>query len=158
MKSLKSLFVSGKGPSSSHTIGPSRACLHFLNIVNNKDIKNIEATLYGSFALTYKGHHTDKVIFNKITQMCIFFITHGCFQRNRLFGNFHYLFNFFGRHIQTWCQFFRCRFMARFHLHLMAGAQHFVDCFNHMDRNTNRSGLISDSTGNGLTNPPCGIG
>lgn len=62
MKSLKSLFVSGKGPSSSHTIGPSRACIHFLNNIKEKNVTRIEATLFGSFALTYKGHHTDKVI------------------------------------------------------------------------------------------------
>lgn len=62
MKSLKSLFVSGKGPSSSHTIGPSRACIHFLNNIKEKNVVRIEATLFGSFALTYKGHHTDKVI------------------------------------------------------------------------------------------------
>lgn len=62
MKSLKNLYVYGKGPSSSHTIGPYRACLHFLNHLNNIKFNRIEAILYGSFALTYKGHHTDKII------------------------------------------------------------------------------------------------
>ena len=62
MKSLKNLFVIGKGPSSSHTIGPMRACYHFLKQIKGKNVTKIEATLYGSFALTYKGHHTDKII------------------------------------------------------------------------------------------------
>lgn len=62
MKSLKSLYVAGKGPSSSHTIGPSRACIHFLTCLKDKNVDSIKATLYGSFALTYKGHHTDKII------------------------------------------------------------------------------------------------
>ena len=62
MKSLKSLYVYGKGPSSSHTIGPYRACLHFLTHLDGVNFNRIEAILFGSFALTYKGHHTDKII------------------------------------------------------------------------------------------------
>ncbi len=60
MDSIKKLFIVGPGPSSSHTIGPSRAALDFI-----KDIKNVDkivVTLYGSLALTGKGHFTDNVI------------------------------------------------------------------------------------------------
>ena len=64
MDSIKNLFVVGPGPSSSHTIGPSKAALDFI-----KDIKNVDkivVTLYGSLALTGKGHFTDKAIQNSL--------------------------------------------------------------------------------------------
>ena len=62
MQSLKELYKIGHGPSSSHTIGAERACLYIKNNYNN--INRINIILYGSLALTGKGHLTD-VIINK---------------------------------------------------------------------------------------------
>ncbi|MBE5742886.1 MAG: L-serine ammonia-lyase [Clostridiales bacterium] len=60
MKSLKELYKIGRGPSSSHTIGPEKAC----NILKEKyakaDLFKIE--LCGSLSATGKGHLTDKII------------------------------------------------------------------------------------------------
>ena len=60
MKSLKELYRIGKGPSSSHTIGPERACQLFLK--ENPKAERFEATLYGSLAKTGEGHGTEQVI------------------------------------------------------------------------------------------------
>ena len=60
MKSLKELFRIGKGPSSSHTMGPQKASQLFLE--KHKDAKAFEVTLYGSLAATGKGHMTDVTI------------------------------------------------------------------------------------------------
>ncbi len=60
MKSLKELFNIGKGPSSSHTMGPQRAARIFAD--RNNNAKRFETTLYGSLAATGKGHLTDKAI------------------------------------------------------------------------------------------------
>lgn len=60
MKSLRELYKIGRGPSSSHTMGPERACKEFL--MNYSDIDNICVYLYGSLAKTGKGHGTDRVI------------------------------------------------------------------------------------------------
>ena len=60
MRSIKEIFVVGHGPSSSHTMGPAFACDYILE--KYKDIKNIKVTLYGSLALTGKGHLTDYII------------------------------------------------------------------------------------------------
>jgi len=60
MESIKELYIIGPGPSSSHTIGPSRAANNFI-----KDLKNVDkivVSLFGSLALTGKGHFSDKVI------------------------------------------------------------------------------------------------
>ena len=60
MKSLKELYKIGRGPSSSHTMGPERACKDFLK--NHADVDSIKVFLYGSLAKTGKGHGTDRVI------------------------------------------------------------------------------------------------
>lgn len=60
MESLRELYKIGRGPSSSHTIGPERACKIFKS--NNKAANSFKAILYGSLAKTGKGHGTDSVI------------------------------------------------------------------------------------------------
>ena len=60
MYSLKELYRIGKGPSSSHTIGPERACKLFLS--ENPDADKFVVRLYGSLAKTGEGHGTDRVI------------------------------------------------------------------------------------------------
>lgn len=59
MKSLKELYKSGRGPSSSHTIGPQ---LIAEKILEKYGKRRYAVTLYGSLALTGKGHGTDRVI------------------------------------------------------------------------------------------------
>lgn len=60
MRSLKKLYRIGRGPSSSHTIGPQRAA----NIFKSKypEADGFRVTLYGSLAKTGKGHMTDAVL------------------------------------------------------------------------------------------------
>ena len=60
MKSLKEIYRVGKGPSSSHTMGPQRAAKMFLERCGNA--ASYEVTLYGSLAATGKGHMTDVAI------------------------------------------------------------------------------------------------
>lgn len=59
MKSLKELYKSGRGPSSSHTIGPQ---LIAEKVLEKHGKRRYAVTLYGSLALTGKGHGTDRVI------------------------------------------------------------------------------------------------
>ncbi len=59
MKSIKALYKIGKGPSSSHTMGPERAARLFKSDYPDASYKVI---LYGSLSLTGKGHLTDKII------------------------------------------------------------------------------------------------
>jgi len=62
MLSVSELFKVGRGPSSSHTIGPMRGCQFMLDKYNHLPIAKVKATLFGSFALTGKGHQTDRAI------------------------------------------------------------------------------------------------
>lgn len=60
MRSLKELYRIGRGPSSSHTIGPERACQLFLS--ENPQATNFTVILYGSLAKTGEGHGTGAII------------------------------------------------------------------------------------------------
>ncbi len=60
MKSLRELYKIGKGPSSSHTMGPQKAAKMFLEKHGNA--ASFTVTLYGSLAGTGKGHMTDVAI------------------------------------------------------------------------------------------------
>ena len=60
MQSIREIYKIGRGPSSSHTIGPERACLYMLS--NYKAATAFDVTLFGSLAKTGEGHRTDYVI------------------------------------------------------------------------------------------------
>ena len=60
MQSLKELYKIGRGPSSSHTMGPERAAKLMKSRWHSAD--KFIVTLYGSLASTGKGHSTDVVL------------------------------------------------------------------------------------------------
>ncbi|MBQ2881532.1 MAG: serine dehydratase, partial [Clostridia bacterium] len=60
MQTLKELYKIGKGPSSSHTMGPERSVKMFISKYPDCDF--YKAILYGSLAKTGAGHGTDRVI------------------------------------------------------------------------------------------------
>ncbi len=61
--SIFDIFKVGIGPSSSHTMGPMRAAERFVRTLEEQgcfdDVHRIAVQLYGSLALTGKGHCTD---------------------------------------------------------------------------------------------------
>ena len=60
MESICEIYKIGRGPSSSHTMGPERACREFVE--KNPKIDAMKVILYGSLAKTGKGHGTDYVL------------------------------------------------------------------------------------------------
>ena len=60
MESIRYIFRIGRGPSSSHTMGPQRAAQAFLK--RHPNAHRFVVTLYGSLAATGKGHMTDTAI------------------------------------------------------------------------------------------------
>ena len=60
MKSIREIYKIGKGPSSSHTMGPERASRLFKSEHPNADAFRV--ILYGSLSKTGVGHGTDRVI------------------------------------------------------------------------------------------------
>lgn len=60
MKSIQDIYKIGKGPSSSHTMGPQRAAAIFRE--EHPDAEQYRVVLYGSLAKTGIGHGTDRVL------------------------------------------------------------------------------------------------
>ncbi len=60
MSSIKDIYKIGRGPSSSHSIGPERACKQINTL--HPDADEIKVFLFGSLAKTGKGHGTDYII------------------------------------------------------------------------------------------------
>ena len=62
MDSICKIFKIGRGPSSSHTMGPARAAVFYKS--KFPDSARYRVTLYGSLSLTGKGHLTDVAIYD----------------------------------------------------------------------------------------------
>ena len=60
MYSVRDIYKTGVGPSSSHTMGPAFLAKTFIE--RYPDADRIAVTLYGSLAMTGKGHGTDRAI------------------------------------------------------------------------------------------------
>ena len=60
MPSVDQLYQIGRGPSSSHTMGPQKICEYFLK--HNPTADSFRVILYGSLAKTGVGHGTDRII------------------------------------------------------------------------------------------------
>ena len=73
MKSIRDIYKIGKGPSSSHTMGPERAARLFLE--QNPNADSFRVVLYGSLSKTGVGHGTDRVlnqVFSPIPTQIVF--------------------------------------------------------------------------------------
>ena len=71
MKSIKSVYKIGNGPSSSHTVGPYNAA----QIIGRRypDADSYSVTLFGSLAHTGEGHSTGKAIRGALPNTEVFF-------------------------------------------------------------------------------------
>ena len=69
--SVFDLFKIGVGPSSSHTMGPMTAACRFVEGLAERNVlaatERVQVDLYGSLALTGKGHATDRAILLGLT-------------------------------------------------------------------------------------------
>ncbi|MBE6129310.1 MAG: L-serine ammonia-lyase [Erysipelotrichaceae bacterium] len=68
MQAIRELYKMGRGPSSSHTLAPERACRLFTEV--NGVFPYYRVELYGSLSLTGKGHCTDQVIIETLPSEC----------------------------------------------------------------------------------------
>lgn len=71
MKSIKTVYKIGNGPSSSHTVGPYSAA----KLIGKRfpEADSFRVTLYGSLAFTGEGHGTGKAIKNALENVTLIF-------------------------------------------------------------------------------------
>ncbi len=67
MKSIRDIYKIGKGPSSSHTMGPERAAKLFRSL--HPDADSFQVVLYGSLSKTGVGHGTDRVLLEVLSPL-----------------------------------------------------------------------------------------
>ncbi len=67
MKSLREIYRIGKGPSSSHTMGPQKAAQMYAE--RHPEARSFRVTLYGSLAATGRGHMTDVAIIDVLNRI-----------------------------------------------------------------------------------------
>ena len=85
MKGLRQLYKVGIGPSSSHTMGPAKACELFLSRYDGA--ARYRVVLFGSLALTGRGHGTDRAVqsvFGSRTVDIVFDETSPCVHPNTM--------------------------------------------------------------------------
>jgi len=72
--SVFDLFKIGIGPSSSHTVGPMRAAVRFVDGLRRDDLlaatASVRVELYGSLGATGKGHGSDKAVLLGLKANC----------------------------------------------------------------------------------------
>lgn len=104
MESITEIFKIGKGPSSSHTIGPRKAAMIFKE--RNPASSRFAVTLYGSLASTGVGHMTDVALRDTLgSDRCTILWEPGIFLPEHPNGMRFEAFNENGVLIDTWTTF-----------------------------------------------------
>ncbi len=67
MKSIKNIYKTGTGPSSSHTMGPAFAAARFR--YEHAELDSVRVYLYGSLAKTGRGHGTDRAVIDALAPL-----------------------------------------------------------------------------------------
>src|SRR5688572_1653077 len=98
-----------------------------------------------------------RAVLDEIAQVRIFLFTDRRFERDRLLCDLQDLSHLGNRDLHPLCDLFARRFAAEFLNKQPRRADQFVDRFDHMHRDTDRPGLVRNSTRDRLTNPPRGV-
>ena len=101
----------------------------------------------------------DGAVFDEIAEDGIFgVVSDGFVEGDGFLGDGEDGFDLFDGHIEDFGDFFREGIPAEFLLEAAAGAVDLVDGFDHVDSDADGSGLVSNGPGDGLANPPGGVG
>src|SRR5690606_35837419 len=116
----------------------------------------------GGFLEAFHGSRVDRrlhgAVLDEITQVRVFIVTDGGFHGDRFLGDLQYLADLVLGHFHALTKLFGRGFATHFLQHLTGDAVELVDGLDHVHRNTNGARLVSDRAGDGLPDPPRGIG
>ena len=90
--------------------------------------------------------------------MAVLLLADGSFQGNGLLGNFQHFFDFVQGDVHPLGDLLGSRLPPQFLEQIAGGPDQLVDGLNHMHRNADGPGLVGNGPGNGLADPPGGIG
>src|SRR6185369_9612302 len=98
-----------------------------------------------------------RLVFNQVPKLGITVFANGGFQRNRILHKFACLAHFVDRSVHLLGDLFGRWFTSQFTHEFTRSVLQFIDHFNHVNWNANRSRLIGNCTCDSLTNPPGSI-
>ena len=95
---------------------------------------------------------------DEVAQMGVLLLPDGSFQADGLLGNLENLPHLVHRHVHLLRDLLRGGVVPQLLKELAGDPDDLVDSLHHMDRDADGAGLVGDGPGNGLPNPPGGIG
>src|SRR3989338_8843767 len=133
---------------------------HFnnLSLSSGKILKHVHDILSNQLSIGGFTWRKRFRIFNEITQLTVFFRTNGSLERNDILRNLQNMTDLLNVHSHFSSQLFNQRLTPQFLNQTALRMSQFIDGLDHVNRNTNCPRLVRNGTGNGLTNPPRGIG
>ncbi len=96
-------------------------------------------------------------VLDEVAQLGVLLLADGRLEGHRLLGDLLDLAHAVGAHIHLGADLLRGRVAAEVLKQLALHAHELVDGLDHMDRDTDGTGLVGDGAGNGLTDPPRGV-
>src|SRR5690606_15181014 len=116
----------------------------------------------GGFLEAFHSGRVDRrfhgAVLDEIAQVRVFVVTDGGFHGDRLLGDLQHLADLVLGHFHTLAKLFGRGLAAHFLEHLPGDAVELVDRLDHVHRNPDGAGLVGDRAGDGLPDPPGGIG
>ena len=94
------------------------------------------------------------IILYKVTDVAIFLLANGCFERDGVLRYLHYLANLFGAHVHFLCDLLCGNVPSVLLEHLALYLCDLVDGLHHMNGYTDSSCLVCNSSGDSLSYPP----
>src|SRR5580704_9043950 len=104
------------------------------------------------------GGRNYAAVFDEVAEMRIFLLADGSLEGDGLLRDLEDLAYFRDGNVHALGDFFAGGLTAEFLHQLARGADQLVDGFDHVHRDADGAGLIGDGAGNGLANPPGGVG
>src|ERR1035438_4576992 len=101
---------------------------------------------------------THPTIFDEIAEGGLAVAADWGFERDRIAGDGLELLDFLHRDIHPAANFVICRSTAQFLLQFARRPEELVHAFVHVNRDTDGAGLVGDGAGDGLADPPGGVG
>ena len=98
------------------------------------------------------------LVFDEVAEVRLVRVADGGLHGDGLLRHFQDGAHALDRHFHGVGQFFGGRLAAQFLHELLLGAPELVDDLDHVDRDANGAGLVGDAAGDGLANPPGGVG
>ena len=136
-------------PEPQHLLLPFRQCIQHLHQLFLEQGK-------GGRILPAQVH---LIVLDEIAQMAVLLLTDGRFQGNRLLGDLHDLPHPLHRQLHLLCNLLRSTAPVPGSCRSCSGDPYqLVDGLHHMDRDPDGPGLVRDGPGDGLADPPGGIG